>query len=63
MSAYKAEIGAKLGISGTLEFRDAQGNVLKTVEMSGAIPLEQLGMTIEQAEQLIKENQHGPDHR
>lgn len=63
---FKTGMGGKLGISGTLEFRNKAGEVIKTIELNGQIPLSQLGMTPEQAQQLIQqhqEDQHGPDHR
>jgi hypothetical protein len=58
---------AALGISGTFEYRDAAGNVLKTVQVSGSIPLSELGLTQEQAQDLIENNNnkgttHGSDH-
>lgn len=61
----QAAIGAKLNISGTLEWRDKDGNILSTTEIRGAIPLEDTGLTVEQAQQLInsQENPHGSDHR
>lgn len=31
--------GIKVSVSGTLEFRDANGNVIETVEMAGSLPL------------------------
>lgn len=55
-------VGAKLGISGAFECKDAAGNVLKVIEFKGAIPLEELGMSVEDAKQLIEEA-NGTDHR
>lgn len=55
-------VGAKLGIRGAFECKDAAGNVLKVIEFTGAIPLEQLGMSVDDAKQLIEDN-HGTDHR
>lgn len=40
-------ITARLGIAGVLECRDADGNVIKTIELLGSLPL-----TDEQAQQL-----------
>ena len=37
----KAELQAKLHISGTFECRDADGNLVKTIEVSGEIPLQE----------------------
>ena len=61
----QTDMGAKLGISGVLEFRDAQGNLLKTVQMTGSIPLSDVGLTTEQAQTLIdsQEQSNGTDHR
>ncbi len=53
-------VGAKLGMSGELQFKDKDGNVLKTVSFTGAIPLEKLDMSVEQAQQLISEQDNGP---
>ena len=35
----QAQLNATLRISGTLECRDKDGNLLKTIEMNGEIPL------------------------
>lgn len=58
-------VNAKLQMSGVLQYRDAAGAVVKEVPFSGAIPLSQLGMTVEQAQELIQQQEapHGPDHR
>lgn len=50
---------AKLQIAGTLEWRDKDGNILSTTQLRGAIPLDQLGLTEQQAAELVKESQHG----
>lgn len=60
--SFQTGIGAKLGISGTLEYRDKDGNVLKTVQLNGAIPLADIGLSVEQAQQIVEQN-NGPDHR
>lgn len=44
-------------MSGTLEYRDKDGNVLKRVPISGSIPLERLGMSVEEAQQIIDTQQ------
>lgn len=59
-------VGARLGVRGTLECRNARGEVIKTIEVNGSIPLTQLGLTEDQARELVQqqENQaHGTDHR
>jgi hypothetical protein len=56
MTTYKTDLVGRLGIKGTFECRDEFGNVLKTIELSGSIPL-----TEAQAEQLIQEADHGTD--
>lgn len=53
MTPHSAQIGARLRLSGTLEFKDAEGNVLKTMELTGSVPLEELGLTQEQATELV----------
>jgi len=35
-------IGARVGLSGTFECRDASGAIVKTIELSGSIPLDEL---------------------
>lgn len=45
-------MGARLGVSGTLVFRDANGNVLKETPFKGSVPLEGSGLTAEQVSQL-----------
>ena len=52
------QVAGKLLLSGSLEFRDKDGNVLKVVEMRGAIPLDSEGVA--EAQKLM-EGQHGTD--
>jgi len=54
-----ASVGGKLGIAGVLEYLDKDGNVLKTVEIKGSIPL-----TDEQVVEVAKdmEIQDGTDY-
>lgn len=59
----QATLGAQLHVAGNLEFRDKDGNLLKTVGISGTFPLSDLGMTVEQAQQLIQENSDGTHDR
>ena len=61
--SYQTGIGAKLGISGEFQCKDADGNVLKTIAFTGAIPLERIGISAEQAQQLIEEVKNGSDDR
>lgn len=62
---HQAHVGARLGISGTLEFKDKDGNVLKTVQMNGSIPLTDLDLTVDEARELInqQESQNGTCNR
>lgn len=53
MTEHPINTGARLLISGTLEYRDKDGNVLGTTEMHGAIPLADTGLTAEEAQQII----------
>ena len=62
MTNNTASVGAKLGISLTLEFKDKDGNVIKRMPMAGSVPLEDTGMSVEQAQSVIneqKEDDHG----
>ena len=52
--AYSAEVTARLGISGVFECKNAQGEVIKTITMTGSIPLSDLGMSEDDAKQLIE---------
>ena len=56
-----ASVGARLGLSFDLECRDAVGNVLKIIHCKGSVPLEDTGMSVEQAQDIIaqQEAQHG----
>lgn len=58
--SFATGVGGRLGIAGTFECRDAAGNLLKTIELRGAIPLEDLGLTVDEARQLV-ESQEKPD--
>lgn len=61
--APKTMVG-KLGIRGTLECRNAQGEIIKTIELNGSIPLS-TPEQVEQARALIsqQEQSHVTDHR
>jgi hypothetical protein len=63
MTPNTAGVGARLGLAGTLEFKDAAGNVLKTVAFTGSLPLADTGLTADQAQALItqQEPKHGTD--
>ena len=64
--AYQTQMAARLGIRGTFECRNAAGEVIKTIEANGAVPLSRLGLTEEQARELVQQQQekpHGSDHR
>lgn len=54
---YQTQIGARLGIKGTLEFRNAAGKIIKTIDMNGSVPLEEAGLTVEQAQTLIEQQE------
>lgn len=57
MSAPQQAAGltARLGLAGTLVYRDAAGAVLKAVPFWGSVPLAGAGLTVEQAQQLIEQ--------
>ena len=62
---FTAGVGARLGLSGTLEFKDDAGNVLKRVDFTGSVPLSETGLSVEQAQELItqqgaEDGQHDP---
>ncbi len=64
MSNQSTSVQAKLVVTGSFECLDKDGKVLKVIEGSGSFPLEQLGMTVEQAQELIsKEQGNGLDNR
>ena len=65
MTTSTTSVGARLGLSGTLEFKDAHGNVLKTVDFTGSVPLDDAGLTVEQAQELITKQgaEDGSDDR
>jgi hypothetical protein len=56
---------ARLGVRGMLECRNAAGEVVKTIALSGEIPLSKLGLTEEQAREIVQqqEKQRVPHHR
>lgn len=60
--AYQPKpLTARLGIRGTFECRNALGEVIKTITiLNGAIPLARLGLTEEQARQLVEQQQPQP---
>lgn len=49
------QMTARLGIRGTFECRNAAGEVIKTIELNGAVPLTKLGLTQEQARRLVEQ--------
>jgi hypothetical protein len=55
----ETKMGGRLGISGTLEWRDKDGNILGTTELSGSVPLDQVELIGEEAE--TKEQESGDD--
>lgn len=63
--SFSTAVGGRLGIAGTFECRDAAGNLLKTIELRGAIPLEDLGLTVDEARQLVESQEQacGPNDR
>ncbi len=58
-------VGARLGLAGTLEFKDPAGNVLKRVDFAGSVPLADTGLSVEQAQELITQQEptNGPHDR
>jgi hypothetical protein len=56
---YKTNLTGKLSMRGAFEFKNAAGEVIKTIEFSGAVPLDR-GAEQQQQEQLEREHD---DHR
>lgn len=57
-------VTARLVLTGNFECLDKDGNVLKVIEGRGAFPLESLGLSVEQAQEIIaKEQGNGLDNR
>jgi hypothetical protein len=52
---------AKLGISGSLVFKDKDGAVLDTMPFTSSVPLEALGLSVEEAQKLV-DDQGGQNH-
>lgn len=52
--ANQTSTSGKLGFEGALEFRDAEGRILKVVQVTGSIPLSELGIDEKQATELVK---------
>lgn len=69
MSFETRPMGARLGISGVLEFKDKDGNVLERVQMHGSVPIADLDISDDHKQTLTamaaeaSENAHGTDHR
>lgn len=59
----KTGVGGRLGISGTLEWRDKDGNILGTTTLSGSIPLSEIENGEQLAEELKKEADDGCNDR
>jgi hypothetical protein len=61
----QAGMGARLGLAFDLEFKDAAGNVLKVVRCKGSVPLSETGLSAEQAQALIDQQEptNGTDDR
>ena len=55
------EMRGKLKIAGTLNYRNAKGEIVGSTEINGEIPLDRL--TEAQRAALLKDASHGTDHR
>lgn len=55
MSYAVNPLGARLGIRGTFECRDATGAVVKTLELSGSVPLEALPISEADRQALLQQ--------
>lgn len=63
--SFSTSAAAKLGIRCAFQCKNARGEVIKTIEVSGAIPLSKLGLTEAQAQALVNQSKdsHGPHDR
>jgi hypothetical protein len=52
---YQTHMTAKLGMRGTFVCRNAAGEVVKTIQFSGAVPLSRLGVNEEEARSLVEQ--------
>lgn len=60
----KTGVEAKIAVSAAFEVKDKDGNIMKVIHMTGAVPLSKLGLTEEQAVEMIeKEQENGTDNR
>ena len=57
----EAGMKVKLGLAFTLECRDKDGNILKTIDCKTAVPLDVLGLSVDEAKELITEATNGAD--
>ena len=55
----EAGITVKLGLAFTLECRDKDGNIIKTIDCKTAVPIEQFGLSVDEAKELITEATNG----
>lgn len=46
--------GARVTFSGKLQYKDANGNVLKVVDARGSLPLEETGLTLAEAKAIFQ---------
>ena len=51
---FQTGMAARLGISGVLEYKDKDGNVIGTTEIRGSLPLADIGMSVDEARELIE---------
>lgn len=49
----QSAVGAKLHIKGAFECKDKDGRVLKVIQVDSQVPLEQLGLSVEDAKKLV----------
>lgn len=61
--SWASQVEGSVGVHGTFEFRDADGNVIKTVDLVATVPLSSLGLTDEQAAALSEGEANGSDDR
>ena len=60
---FAATTQARIAIRATFECRNAAGEVIKTIEVDGSVPLSELGLSDAQSTSNPNEEPHGPHDR
>lgn len=55
---WNTGLRAKIGVTGTLVCKNKDGEVIKTIELNGSVPLaDVLGVTEEKAREIVQQHQ------